>query len=99
MRSVPEPSSAVGSPVTGRDPWAGFGAGPSLRGRRPVQGANGGSDREPDRDLDDEQAVADLAHRLRGRLHGPGGPLHPGVGPPPRPPHPPPPVPAPAATP
>ena len=25
MRSVPEPSSAVGGPATGRDPWAGFG--------------------------------------------------------------------------
>src|SRR5689334_14206912 len=29
MRSVPEPSSVGGSPVTGRDPWAGFGAAPS----------------------------------------------------------------------
>src|SRR3954454_1429821 len=74
MRSVPEPSSAVGSPVTGRDPWAGFGAGPSFRGRRPAEGANGGSDREPDRDLDrdsdDERAVADLARRLQDRVDG-----------------------------
>jgi hypothetical protein len=63
MRSVPEPSSAVGSPGTGRDPWAGFGAGPSSRPRRP-SGGNGAGD------PDDERAVTDLARRLHDRVDG-----------------------------
>ncbi len=63
MRSVPEPSSAVGSPATGRDPWAGFGAGPSSRPRRPAGGTGAG-------DPDDERAVADLARRLHDRVDG-----------------------------
>jgi two-component sensor histidine kinase len=63
MRSVPEPSSAVGSPATGRDPWAGFGAGPSSRPRRP-SGGNGGGD------PDDERAVVDLTRRLHDRVDG-----------------------------
>ena len=63
MRSVPEHSSAVGGPVTGRDPWAGFGAGPSVRPQRTLE-ANGVGD------PDDERAVADLARRLQDRVDG-----------------------------
>jgi len=63
MRSVPEPSSVGGSPVTGRDPWAGFGARPSgalFAGA----GGNGGGDPR------DERAVADLVRRLQDRVDG-----------------------------
>ena len=68
MRSVPEPSSAVGGPATGRDPWAGFGAGPSSRGRRSAPPANGAP--EPGAELADERAVADVARRLQDRVDG-----------------------------
>jgi hypothetical protein len=61
MRSVPEPSSVGGGPVSGRDPWAGFPAGPTY-GSRP---ANGGGDAGGD-----DRAVADLARRLQDRVDG-----------------------------
>jgi hypothetical protein len=68
MRSAPDPSSAVGSPATGRDPWSGFGAGPSSRARQSVPGTNGAPD--PAVELADERAVADLARRLQDRVDG-----------------------------
>ena len=61
MRSVPEPSS-----VGGRDPWAGFAAGPSsgsYPSPDPVFG--NGSDT-----LGDDRAAADLARRLQDRIDG-----------------------------
>src|SRR5690242_17376268 len=63
MRSAPEPSSVGGSPVTGRGPWAGFGAGPASGGLF-SGGANGAGD------PGDERAVADLARRLQDRIDG-----------------------------
>jgi hypothetical protein len=62
MRSVPEPSSVGGSPMGGRDPWAGFAAGPSS-GSYPRLG--NGSDAPGD-----DRAVADLARRLQDRVDG-----------------------------
>ena len=61
MRSVPEPSSVGGGPMSGRDPWAGFGAGPTHAPRS----ANGGN--EPGAD---DRAMADLARRLQDRVDG-----------------------------
>jgi hypothetical protein len=62
MRSVPESSSVGGSPATGRDPWAGFGAGPASGTRSGSAGANVARD--------DERAVADVARRLQDRVDG-----------------------------
>src|SRR5918994_2005512 len=61
-RSVPEPSSVGGSPMGGRDPWAGFAAGPPS-GSYPRLG--NGSDAPGD-----DRAVADLARRLQDRVDG-----------------------------
>ena len=58
MRSVPEPSS-----VGGRDPWAGFAAGPSS-GSYPSTPPRLG---EP---AGDDRAVVDLARRLQDRVDG-----------------------------
>ena len=58
MRSVPEPS-----PVGGRDPWAGFAAGPS----------SGSYPSTPSRSSEpagDDRAVVDLARRLQDRVDG-----------------------------
>ena len=60
MRSVSEPSSVGGSAMGGRDPWAGFAAGPSS-GSYPTLG-NGSEARGDDR------PVADLARRLQDYL-------------------------------
>jgi hypothetical protein len=49
-----------GGPAAGRDPWAGFGAGPTY-GPRPT---NGGGE------SGDDRAVADLARRLQDRVDG-----------------------------
>lgn len=62
MRSVSEPSSVGGSAMGGRDPWAGFAAGPSS-GSYPTLG-NGSEARGDDR------PVADLARRLQDRVDG-----------------------------
>jgi hypothetical protein len=62
MRSVSEPSSVGGSAMGGRDPWAGFAAGPSS-GSYPTLG-NGSEVRGDDR------PVADLARRLQDRVDG-----------------------------
>ena len=62
MRSVSEPSSVGGSAMGGRDPWAGFAAGPSS-GSYPALG-NGSEARGDDR------PVADLARRLQDRVDG-----------------------------
>ncbi len=59
MRSVPDPGSTGGT-GTGRDPWAGFGAGPPPRGR-PVGGNGVG---------DDDPGVVHLVRRLRDRVDG-----------------------------
>jgi len=64
MRSVPEPSSVGGIPATGRDPWAGFGAGPASARSGTAGGGNGA------RDAGDERAVTDLARRLQDRVDG-----------------------------
>ena len=60
MRSIPEPSSVGGGSATGRDPWAGFGAGPPARSY-PVGDPAG----DPD-----EGAAVDLARRLQDRVDG-----------------------------
>ena len=61
MRSVPEPSS-----VGGRDPWAGFAAGPSS-GSYPSSGPAFGNGSDA---LGDDRAAADLARRLQDRIDG-----------------------------
>ena len=61
MRSVPEPSS-----VGGRDPWAGFAAGPSS-GSYPSPGPVFGNGSDA---LGDDRAAADLARRLQDRIDG-----------------------------
>ena len=61
MRSVPEPSS-----VGGRDPWAGFAAGPSS-GSYPSSGPVFGNGSDT---LGDDRAAADLARRLQDRIDG-----------------------------
>jgi hypothetical protein len=64
MRSVPEPSSVGGSSTSGRDPWAGFGAGPVPGARSARAGGTGG------RDPGDDRAVADIVRRLQDRVDG-----------------------------
>ena len=64
MRPAPEPSSVGGSPVTGRDLWAGFGARPSSGALFAGAGGNGAGDSR------DERAVADLVRRLQDRVDG-----------------------------
>jgi hypothetical protein len=64
MRSVPEPSS-----VGGRDPWAGFAAGPSSSGSYPAPGSSTGAYGNGSA-AGDDQAVADLARRLQDRVDG-----------------------------
>jgi hypothetical protein len=65
MRSVPEPDGSVGgSSVPGRDPWAGFGTGPTSSGRYPVGGNGRGTG------AGDDRAVADLLRRLQDRVDG-----------------------------
>ena len=61
MRSVPEPSS-----VGGRDPWAGFAAGPSP-GSYPSSGPAFGNGSDT---FGDDRAAADLARRLQDRIDG-----------------------------
>jgi hypothetical protein len=64
MRSGPEPGSSVGGgAVAGRDPWAGFGAGPASATRSPSSTGNGSA-------VDDDRPVADLARRLQDRVDG-----------------------------
>ena len=65
MRSAHEPDGSVGGgSVAGRDPWAGFGVGPTSSGRYP----SGGNGR--DAGVGDDRAVADLARRLQDRVDG-----------------------------
>jgi hypothetical protein len=55
--------------VSGRDPWAGFGAGPASGGRYRSSGGNGGGGNGAG-DPGDERAVADVARRLQDRVDG-----------------------------
>ncbi len=64
MRSVPEPSS-----VGGRDPWAGFAAGPSS-GSSPSPAPAFGNRTDASDASSDDRAVADLARRLQDRVDG-----------------------------
>jgi hypothetical protein len=54
-----------GGSAAGRDPWAGFGAGPASGGRFRASGGNGAGS-----DPGDERAVADVARRLQDRVDG-----------------------------